>query len=981
MAVLDKEGDAIEQWRGKPIELAEKLGIVVAKKPFHTMKALGLYDGPIEPGQRELIEDVCLGKTRNAAVLACRGGGKSLTVAFIEMYMFLFEGFDCINLGGTKKQAESVYNHIKNFLANPELKLESFCEDIHSEKITGLNGSWIRLLAASEKAIRSPHAGGRKIDGRMAGGMLVIDEESKADPNMVVDALPMINTGNPQVTIRLSTFDEATGTFADLIKNHIEYGFKLYKWDAMDICTPCDCKTEGTECGSREPCFRNDHFEEVINENTGLPERKLQHRAYCLWPEETVFVRNNGIVRMTTMANLFDMFDGDGDLKKVPDGWEIYDGYPDGRRRKQLRMGDDAFRWTNLLWVSRTPIKDELIFVSTTSGAGICTTTDHSFYTSAGDIPAEGLRIDDRTPGSEKRGHFVGTKTPWIYGGYSLDESKAYLVGQYLAEGSAHINKSRSKVVTLSGIKDPETILRHAKASGMTHWHSPHSVRGTNVCFGAEFYDLLDALGVVGNLAHSKVLPVNSFEWDRKSAMAMISGLIDGDGTVTKKHKVQHRGSTASTISVRVASKALVSQTRMLMNKWGLYPRENYVGFYNNNRFAQNYPLWSLCFSLGEEHVRDLVLCDKIGKLVSSGDFGYRKRPFRSFTKTETSSFVNGKSKVVFGKKQYLYDVTTGSGYFNASGVRVHNCSLGKAKFARGFMPFENIESQWIMTGRQHAKFEINYMGWRPSTTGYVVRDMIKFNDSIVDLRPADLYGRGPTWICVDWGSSHGGLTVWQRQQDKETGKDLHVLLEAVELEGLGLTDTMGLIKRMWDTYRRTHAGVAADVGYGGYTNEELYQRFRLKVTPVNFGTQKEDAAAVFNIFNENESLVIPKEHQAFVEQVNGWRRNKSGAINKGSDHLCDSALCYFSTFVEEIGKSNIHIPPVAFSPGQVWQDGELSKPRTERIRNSTGSSATIAGFGRRRSRGQRDSEFARFTGVTQQQADRWKFGPPGRKL
>lgn len=584
MVALDTDDDVIEQWRGRPLELAEKLGVVVAKKPLQVMKELGLYDGDVTPGQRELIEEVCLGKVKNAAVLSGRGAGKSLTVAFIELYMFLFEGFDCINLGGTKKQAESVYNHIKNFLANQELNLGGYCETIQTEKITGVNGSWIRLLAASEKAIRSPHAGGRKIDGRMAGGMLVIDEESKADPNMVVDALPMINTGDPQVTIRLSTFDEATGTFSDLIANHKEYGFKLYNWDTFDISTPCDCTTEGTICGSREECFREPHYEEVINENTGLIEKKLQHRAYC---------------------------------------------------------------------------------------------------------------------------------------------------------------------------------------------------------------------------------------------------------------------------------------------------------------------------------------------------------------------------------------------------------ELGKTKYSRGFMPFLNIEDQWKMTGRQHAKFEINYLGWRPSTTGYVIRDMLKFNNSVVDERPADLYGRGPTWICVDWGSSHGGLTVWQRQKDKETGLDRHVLLEAVELEGMGLTDTMGLIKRMWDTYRLTYAGVAADVGYGGYTNDELYQRFKLKVTPVNFGVQKEDSAAVFNIFNENESLVIPKEHQAYIDQVNNWRRTKNGAIQKGKDHLCDSSLCYFSTFVEEIGKTNIYIPPVSFTPGEVWQDGKRVTSRG-RTPASGGRSATIVGFGNSR-KTSRDND--RFMGMSQRAADRWKHGPPKKRF
>src|SRR5205085_6669688 len=98
--------------------------------------------------------------------------------------------------------------------------------------------AWIRVLAASNKSTRSPHAGGKKkFKGKIVvrGGILVIDEEAEADPKIVGASLGTINTARPSVNVRCSTFHNAVGSFAEVVDNHKKMGYKLYRWSVFDV--------------------------------------------------------------------------------------------------------------------------------------------------------------------------------------------------------------------------------------------------------------------------------------------------------------------------------------------------------------------------------------------------------------------------------------------------------------------------------------------------------------------------------------------------------------------------------------------------------------------------------------------------------------------------------------------------------------------------------------------------------------------------
>lgn len=285
-AIRDPAQNLLQRFQNDPEGLAERLGLKLPQKPLQVMRELGLYDpevhGPIVPGLREMVLDVCTLAVRSAVAVGPRGGGKSLGVSFIEFFLWMLKSFDALNLGGSELQATNVYNYLTNYIESDPEWAGHIKGEVKISETTKKDKSWIKVMAASSKSVRSPHAGGiRNVNGQLIerGGLLVIDEEAEADPEIVKAALFTINTARPSVNLRCSTFHNAEGTFAEVVEDHEEMGYTLYEWDVFDVAERCDCT--GGICQSEEKCFREDHYEQYENLETGETENKLMHRAYC----------------------------------------------------------------------------------------------------------------------------------------------------------------------------------------------------------------------------------------------------------------------------------------------------------------------------------------------------------------------------------------------------------------------------------------------------------------------------------------------------------------------------------------------------------------------------------------------------------------------------------------------------------------------------------------------------------------------------
>lgn len=277
-------------YQDDPEGLAERLGLKLPEKPVLKMIRLGVITpeeavrrfGAVQPGLRDLVIETCTGVTRSAVAVGPRGGGKSQGVSFVEFFLWMLKDYDALNLGGSEIQAANVYNYLTEYVESHEEWKSLIKGEMKVSESNNKNRAWIRVLTASSKSVRSPHAGGlRRVNGQTVerGGLLVIDEEAEAEPEIVKSALPTINTARPSVNIRSSTFHNEAGTFAEVVDSAEEMGYRLFRWDVFDVCEGCPCV--GATCQSEESCFREDHYENYVDPDTGEEERKLVHKAYC----------------------------------------------------------------------------------------------------------------------------------------------------------------------------------------------------------------------------------------------------------------------------------------------------------------------------------------------------------------------------------------------------------------------------------------------------------------------------------------------------------------------------------------------------------------------------------------------------------------------------------------------------------------------------------------------------------------------------
>lgn len=202
-------------------------------------------------------------------VKATRGGGKTKITSALEFVLFYQHDYDFVNLGGSQHQAETAYEYMHGFFMIPEVA-KAMHKTLQSES-KKFNGTWIKVLAASEKKTRTKHVGNKN-----KGGGLVIDEEAEADERIVKSALPIVINANPSIVMRISTDHKEASSFQQLVENSGKRGYKLFQWDAFDVCSKCtrDCRISYKD-DPANGCvdqFRMDVFDDV---------GRRQSEGYC----------------------------------------------------------------------------------------------------------------------------------------------------------------------------------------------------------------------------------------------------------------------------------------------------------------------------------------------------------------------------------------------------------------------------------------------------------------------------------------------------------------------------------------------------------------------------------------------------------------------------------------------------------------------------------------------------------------------------
>lgn len=191
---------------------------------------------------RNIFADIWLGRAGNSIIMiGPRGGGKSAFLGTFGFCDFYLRDRSVVDLGGSLAQAKIVYNYFVNIVYSHESVVDSLPKEPMLERTEGMEKNYFMCASASPKSVRGPHP-----DTFMG------DEVCETDDELVMAALPMVDTSENPIKILTSTFHNPFGIFQDIWDRADELGYTRYKWDIFDICKKFDKKIWRDEKLNRE---------------------------------------------------------------------------------------------------------------------------------------------------------------------------------------------------------------------------------------------------------------------------------------------------------------------------------------------------------------------------------------------------------------------------------------------------------------------------------------------------------------------------------------------------------------------------------------------------------------------------------------------------------------------------------------------------------------------------------------------------------
>jgi hypothetical protein len=131
-------------------------------------------------------------------------------------------------MGGSENQAKEVYNYFTSYCYVGE-RLEGIPKDPTITHTENDKGKYFKAVTASPKQVRGPHP-----------DFLLIDEACECKDELILAALPMVNSSPEPIVVITSTFHKLFGLFQETWDAADEMGYTRYSWDIFDVVKPFD---------------------------------------------------------------------------------------------------------------------------------------------------------------------------------------------------------------------------------------------------------------------------------------------------------------------------------------------------------------------------------------------------------------------------------------------------------------------------------------------------------------------------------------------------------------------------------------------------------------------------------------------------------------------------------------------------------------------------------------------------------------------
>jgi len=220
-----------------------------------------------------------------------------------------FHNASVVKVAGSKDQAKTGYDYSKKYwYSDPALEAKLDGEPLMSE--TRLkSGVTYKILAASTKAVRSPHAPKLRMDEI---------EEMAADVFKGALSIPTSQPGVLSQVLMTSTWHKATGQMQTMLDEADEKGFKVYTWCIWETmqrcerdCSKCpmapDCQGKARNADGYRP------YEEILQQFNVHDRDTWESEHLCLVPSK----KKRVYAQFDRRLNLIDP-------ETVPDGLKLW---------------------------------------------------------------------------------------------------------------------------------------------------------------------------------------------------------------------------------------------------------------------------------------------------------------------------------------------------------------------------------------------------------------------------------------------------------------------------------------------------------------------------------------------------------------------------------------------------------------------------------------------------------------------------------
>lgn len=412
---------------------------------------------------------------------------------------------------------------------------------------------------------------------------------------------------------------------------------------------------------------------------------------------ETVVVDYKGKIHLIPFSDLYELVEEKEELLSAED--MAFCKYTN-----DLKVWDKDNTWSKVIRVIKKPKTTDFHFIKANNGISEIVTSNHPVITTKGDVYAKDITTDYAVitqPYSQNFGvinkiycieellklnkpitfrgelvnkdtdiydkgqvcYFQGTNP--IQNVIDLDFDFGWLVGILIADGF----KSHDCInITQNKGEIYDNIIRILEDKGYGYIVSSRE-NGCNVIKirSQVLSDIIFECFVTGKYSWNVHLRSDILKYNKTFIKGIISGVLDGDGTLTQAQ--------GRRIHIRTTSRALMNQLSFIIRMFGYTVREQTPSMYCRK---ESYQPKNYIYHLAFTPYNDVENFDSIK--IRSHNVEYT-------SKSEEGRYTNGKYSFGFGEKQvtnnvildkdtdeYVYDISVETGHFMCNNILSHNC-------------------------------------------------------------------------------------------------------------------------------------------------------------------------------------------------------------------------------------------------------------------------------------------------------------------